>query len=134
MIGIPGSDINLPTARPSVIPEKSHTMEKRASIPVSLPRDNPTVSYWQDPPDEIADLRSTSQLPQTADVVVIGSGISGAAIAHNILLRAPDAKIVLLEARQACSGATGRNGNQFLSLSPFFSILRSTYKPGFRNR
>lgn len=95
-------------------------MEKRASIPVSLPRDNPTVSYWQDPPDEIADLRSTGQLPETADVVIVGSGISGAAITHNILLRAPETKIVLLEARQACSGATGRNGNRFPFPFPFF--------------
>lgn len=85
-------------------------MEKRASIPVSLPQENPTISYWQDPPDEIADLRSTAQLPDAADVVIIGSGISGAAIAHNILCRAPKTKAVMLEARQACSGATGRNG------------------------
>lgn len=86
-------------------------MEKRVSIPVSLPRENPTISYWQDPPDdEIANLRSTSHLPNTADIVVIGSGISGASIAYNVLSRSPGTKIVMLEARQACSGATGRNG------------------------
>lgn len=85
-------------------------MEKRVSIPVSLPRDNPTISYWQDPPDDIADLRSTPELPRTTDIVIIGSGISGASIAYNILKRAPGTKVVMLEARQACSGATGRNG------------------------
>lgn len=85
-------------------------MEKRVSIPVTLPRDNPTVSYWQDPADDIADLRSTTQVPDSADVVIIGSGISGAGIAYNILKRAPQTKVVMLEARQACSGATGRNG------------------------
>ncbi|EFW13871.1 hypothetical protein D8B26_005951 [Coccidioides posadasii str. Silveira] len=85
-------------------------MDKRVSIPVTLPRDKPTVAYWQDPPDEIADLRSSSQLPGDADVVIIGSGITGAGIACNILSRAPHTKIVMLEARQACSGATGRNG------------------------
>lgn len=75
-----------------------------------LPRPNPTISYWQDPPDAIADLRSTASPPEVADIVVIGSGISGACIAYNILERLPSAKVVMLEARQACSGATGRNG------------------------
>ncbi|EEQ28349.1 conserved hypothetical protein [Microsporum canis CBS 113480] len=85
------------------------TMEERALIPVTFPRDNPTISYWQDPPDEIADLRSTAELPQDADIVIIGSGISGACIAYNILARSPNTKVVILEARQACSGASGRN-------------------------
>ncbi|KAK3316471.1 FAD dependent oxidoreductase-domain-containing protein [Apodospora peruviana] len=89
-------------------------MDERARIPVSLPRDGPTQSYWQDPPDAIADLRTTSELPNSADVVIIGSGITGAAVAWN-LLQADDTQnkkrtIVMLEARQACSGATGRNG------------------------
>ncbi|RYP61262.1 hypothetical protein DL770_009826 [Monosporascus sp. CRB-9-2] len=85
-------------------------MEKRAAIPVSLPRDNPTQSYWQDPPDEIANLRSTELLPREADVVIIGSGITGVAIAWNLLQNDLKRDIVMLEARQACSGATGRNG------------------------
>ncbi|OTA59637.1 FAD dependent oxidoreductase [Hypoxylon sp. EC38] len=84
-------------------------MDKRAAIPVTLPRDNPTQSYWQLEPDEIADLRSTSSLPDKADTVIIGSGITGAAIAFNLLSNGAR-DIVMLEARQACSGATGRNG------------------------
>ena len=85
-------------------------MEERGKVPVSLPHSTPTKSYWQDPPSDIADLRTTSTLPVHADYVVIGSGISGASIAYNLLLRRPEASVVLLEARQACSGATGRNG------------------------
>ncbi|KAK3062862.1 hypothetical protein LTS18_003220 [Coniosporium uncinatum] len=85
-------------------------MDKRAQIPPGLPRSNPTVSYWQDPPDDIADLRSTEELPNTADFVIVGSGISGACIAHNILERKQNVRVVMLEARSACSGATGRNG------------------------
>lgn len=94
-------------------------MDERAQIPVSLPRDNPTTSYWQDPPDEIADLRVTDELPESADIVIIGSGISGAAIAWNLLQDSGgkedelnEKRILMLEARQACSGATGRNGEQ----------------------
>ncbi|KAI0483418.1 FAD dependent oxidoreductase [Xylaria cf. heliscus] len=84
-------------------------MEDRAAIPVSLPRDNPTQSYWQLDVDEIADLRSTESLPSEADTVIIGSGITGAAVALNLLSNGAR-DIVMIEARQACSGATGRNG------------------------
>jgi hypothetical protein len=96
-------------------------MDERARLPVSLPRSGPTISYWQDPPDRIADHRTTEHLPATADVVIIGSGITGAAVAWNLLkhVAVPTSdgvggnagpNIVMLEARQACSGATGRNG------------------------
>ncbi|KAK3672497.1 hypothetical protein LTR78_007547 [Recurvomyces mirabilis] len=85
-------------------------MEERAAIPPGLPRLNPTISYWQDPPSDIGCLRSTASLPEKADYIVIGSGISGSCIAYNLLCRQPKAKVVLLEARRAVSGATGRNG------------------------
>ena len=86
------------------------TMDERASIPPTLPRPNPTISGWQDPPDAIADLRSTAELPETADIVVIGSGISGASIALGLLDADKGLNVVILDAREACSGATGRNG------------------------
>ena len=87
-------------------------MDERAKLPVTLPVANPTVSYWQDPPDaDVADLRSTCDLPKDADFVIVGSGVSGAFVAFNILEKRPGAKVLMLEARTACSGATGRNGN-----------------------
>ncbi|TVY35868.1 hypothetical protein LOCC1_G007110, partial [Lachnellula occidentalis] len=89
-------------------------MEARASIPVSLPHPNPTTSYWQDPPSCIASHQSSAPLSGEADIVVIGSGITGAAVAWNLLQdqeqRHGGERIVMLEARGACSGATGRNG------------------------
>lgn len=93
-------------------------MDERARVPVTLPRDSPTQSYWQDPPDEIADVKTTEELPERADVVIIGSGISGAATAWNLLQDSNSSppSIVMLEARQACSGATGRNGKSPVSL------------------
>ncbi|KAI1766907.1 FAD dependent oxidoreductase [Hypoxylon sp. FL1150] len=84
-------------------------MERRAAIPVTLPRDNPTQSYWQLELDEVADLRSTDVLPSKVDTVIIGSGITGAAVAFNLLSNGAR-DVVMFEARQACSGATGRNG------------------------
>lgn len=78
-----------------------------------LPNANPSISYWQLPPLEgVADHQS-AQLPKEADVVIIGSGISGTSIAWHLLKesnRTTALRIAMLDARQACSGATGRNG------------------------
>lgn len=50
-------------------------------------------------------------LPEHADYVVIGSGLSGALIAYNLRQTMPvSSTIIVLEARSAASGATGRNG------------------------
>ncbi|WWC73169.1 uncharacterized protein I206_107135 [Kwoniella pini CBS 10737] len=58
----------------------------------------------------LLDLRSSEKLPASAEVVIIGSGISGALTALNLLeSRTPPNSIVMLEARELCSGATGRN-------------------------
>lgn len=108
------------TAKRDVPRERKGKMDERGRIPVSLPRNGPTTSYWQDPPDRIADHRTTEALPgSVVDVVIIGSGMTGAAVAWNLLRHIPvtdgipaneKPNIVMLEARQACSGATGRNG------------------------
>jgi glycine/D-amino acid oxidase-like deaminating enzyme len=81
-----------------------------SKIPVGLPRSNPTNSYWQTPPLPIADHRTTPKLPPSAKYIIVGSGITGATIAWKLFQEEPDASIVMLEARQASSGATGRNG------------------------
>lgn len=85
--------------------------ETKLHIP-GFPVPDPTVAYWQDPPHRIANLRTTPELPtsETFDYVIIGSGISGAGTAHKLLDRNPDLSILMLEARTAASGATGRNG------------------------
>ncbi|KAI1193314.1 FAD dependent oxidoreductase [Nemania serpens] len=103
-------------------------MEDRAAIPVSLPRDNPTQSYWQLDPDEIADLRSTESLPSEAGTVIIGSGITGAAVAFNLASNGVR-DIVMIEARQACSGATGRNGGHTKAAS-YLTFLHHQHEHG----
>ncbi|KAI0130028.1 FAD dependent oxidoreductase superfamily protein [Xylariales sp. AK1849] len=77
-----------------------------------LPCPDPTVSYWQLPPHSISNLRTTPSLPDstTFDYVIVGSGISGAAIAHKLMSRDSSLSILMLEARTAASGASGRNG------------------------
>ncbi|KAK5099203.1 hypothetical protein LTS08_005783 [Lithohypha guttulata] len=85
-------------------------MSSSRKVEVDLPHPEPCVSYWQQPPDEIADLRSTPELPQDVDIVIVGSGVSGSSIAYNLLSANRKLRIVMLEARQAASGASGRNG------------------------
>ena len=53
---------------------------------------------------------TNAALPEEVDVVIIGSGITGATVAHQISLLQPDLSVAVLEARGVCSGATGRNG------------------------
>lgn len=81
-------------------------------IPRGFPQPNPTVSYWQLPPHAIANHRTTPSLPTStsADFIIIGSGVSGAAVAYKLLSRDPSLSILMLEARTAASGASGRNG------------------------
>jgi len=94
--------------------EYSELLNRTCAIP-SLPVPNPTTAYWQENPPfpDVVDIRS-EKLPENADVVIIGSGITGAAIARTILHEDRRAgktrRVVVCEARTLCSGATGRNG------------------------
>ncbi|KAL8798846.1 MAG: hypothetical protein Q9182_006349 [Xanthomendoza sp. 2 TL-2023] len=85
-------------------------MDARAAISPTLPRSNPTISYWQDPPHRLSVHRSSSDLPESVSTIIIGSGITGACIAYNVLGRPNPPSVLMLEAREVCSGATGRNG------------------------
>ena len=82
------------------------------TLPKGFPVSNPTTSYWQIPEHHIANHRSTKHLPteETWDYIIIGSGISGAAIAYKLLSRNSKLRVLMLEARTAASAASGRNG------------------------
>jgi sarcosine oxidase, subunit beta len=71
------------------------------------------------------DLRA--DLPGQADVVVIGGGVAGTAAAYQLSKRGK--KVVLLEMRGICSGASGRNAGQTGSGSSMFSkVGRAVYE------
>lgn len=77
--------------------------------PVPVP--NSTKSFWRTELDELDSHRSTPDLPAECDVVIIGAGFAGSALAHYIYEDNPSPpSVVILEAREACSGATARNG------------------------
>lgn len=80
--------------------------------PANLPSRDSTESYWlRHPTPFIQHHRTTPSLPPFAQVIIIGSGISGAFAARELLrddARAVVNSVLMLEAREACSGATGR--------------------------
>ena len=51
----------------------------------------------------------------SADLAIIGGGITGVSTAWHLAERYPDRRIVLLEARGLGNGASGRNGGQVLN-------------------
>jgi glycine/D-amino acid oxidase-like deaminating enzyme len=83
-------------------------------LKMSLPISGSTKSFWRGEPHELDNHRTTEALPSEVDIVIVGAGYSGASIAHHLLEqskgRSKPISIAILEAREACSGATGRNG------------------------
>lgn len=92
-----------------------------------LPRSNPTSAYWQLVPHRLSNHQSPT-LPDAADIVVIGSGITGASVAKTLLDSDDSCKVIVLEARSLCSGATGRNGGQ---LATNAGEIYAEYKENF---
>ncbi|CAF4315175.1 unnamed protein product, partial [Adineta steineri] len=68
-----------------------------------------TNSAWQVEKSPFSDYVS-SEFPTKSNIVIIGTGFTGISAAYHILNSSPTASVTLLEARQVCSGATGRNG------------------------
>ncbi|KUL83434.1 hypothetical protein ZTR_10961 [Talaromyces verruculosus] len=71
----------------------------------------PPAAYWQQLPHRLSNARSAI-LPQTTDIAIIGSGITGVCMAKTILEQDQTARVTVFDARTLCSGATGRNGGQ----------------------
>ena len=84
---------------------------------------NPSRSWWLDNlPSGLVPPPST--LPATADVVIIGAGLTGCATAF-WLQRLYGRSSVILDARGLAGGATGRNGGH-LWPNPASDFERST--------
>jgi glycine/D-amino acid oxidase-like deaminating enzyme len=77
-----------------------------------LPVPNPILSYWiRDGECSLDKELSKGDIPKECDVLIIGSGMAGVMTAYHLLKDNPKPpNTVILEARNLCSGATGRNG------------------------
>lgn len=99
----------------STIDDYKH-FSKRISDTPGIPQVNASKPYWTIPPSSIASHGRDAGLPEYADLVIIGSGISGTCVAKTVFDQyghaergnAAALKVVMLEARDACSGATAR--------------------------
>ncbi|KAI0641091.1 FAD dependent oxidoreductase [Trametes meyenii] len=101
---------------------------KRVQASPGLPTADPTLPLWTVPRARVPPDTTPTNLPEYADIVIIGSGITGASIAYNILAQEAGVKIVVLEAREVCSGATGRNGGHINPpLYHDYGVLRDEY-------
>ncbi|XP_014550225.1 hypothetical protein COCVIDRAFT_43181 [Bipolaris victoriae FI3] len=82
-----------------------------------LPVSDPTKSYWIEAAESpLRSFRSSEVLPEETDIAIIGSGYAGASTAYWIHKGTENAerqpKVTVLEARDICGSATGRNGGQ----------------------
>ncbi|KAJ5899028.1 hypothetical protein N7495_003772 [Penicillium taxi] len=103
---------------------------------VALPIMSPSTTFWEDDPPfpELVNKQSEN-LSERADIVIIGSGIAGASFAYALIEQSRKLhgrqnwpRIVMLEARSICSGATGRNGGH-IKCSHYheYSSLKARY-------
>ncbi|CAD0092008.1 unnamed protein product, partial [Aureobasidium vineae] len=87
-----------------------------------FPVPNHTLSYWRSELHPIDSYCSSEQLPSECDIAIIGAGMTGVSTAYHLsrlyaannLEKKPS--IVILDAREVCSGATGRNGVQAFTM------------------
>ncbi|KAK5043480.1 hypothetical protein LTR84_011949 [Exophiala bonariae] len=99
-----------------------------------LPIMNSTTAFWQQQPPypELVNIHS-DKLSDSADIVIIGSGMSAASIAHTILKESQSIglprKVVILEGRTICSGATGRNGGH-IKVAPYVEYPKAKKRFG----
>ncbi|KAL4735256.1 FAD dependent oxidoreductase-domain-containing protein [Aspergillus similis] len=93
---------------------QEHLLSRLTTADPGLPRPFARAPYWLHAPHPLAEHHSPA-LVEEACVVVIGSGITGASVAHTLLESDPTIRVVVLEARSLCSGATGRNGGHMVA-------------------
>lgn len=97
---------------------------------MTFPVKDATTPFWRTQLDDLDNHRSTTELPAEADIVIIGAGYSGASVVHHLLEhKSRPLTVVILEAREACSGATGRNGGH-LKPDPYYRAASALKKYG----
>lgn len=80
------------------------------------PRPTYTSPYWHISPHKHANHQSPWP-NETVDVLIIGSGVSGMMLARTLTAKRPGLNFVLVDSRQLCAGATGRNGGHIKTMT-----------------
>ena len=80
--------------------------------PIGLPAND--TPYWLRGDRALANHQSGAELPATADVVIIGAGLTGASAAYHLAQEVESrARVVVLEQGEPAGEASGRNGGNF---------------------
>lgn len=111
--------------------ERQIALNRIYTAPCIPEQNGTTASFWlKAPHPELHNVQS-HVLPETADVVIIGSGITATSVARTLLTgeaaASSNLRIVLLEARDICSGATGRNGGHCLETAEEYLELKEAW-------
>jgi len=119
------------------VDQRQRALERALSDPGVPNPHGTTKSFWLNDCDQSLATKQCSSLPPTADIVIIGSGITGISVALHILEDSNEEtessntvskpRVLILEARDFCSGATGRNGGHILETADEFDDLEATY-------
>jgi glycine/D-amino acid oxidase-like deaminating enzyme len=91
----------------------------RILLDPGIPRQAPTVPTWQLPPHPLAEAQS-SELSRFTDFAIIGSGVTGCAVAKTLLESSQSGQrtVTVFEARTLASGASSRNAGFLKSHIP----------------
>jgi glycine/D-amino acid oxidase-like deaminating enzyme/CRP-like cAMP-binding protein len=84
-----------------------------SSMPIGMPLDR--EPYWLRAPHPLANYQSHALLPSSADVVIIGAGLTGASTAYHLRAEARNQglRVVVLDRGDPACEASGRNGGNF---------------------
>ncbi|KAJ3862876.1 FAD dependent oxidoreductase [Lentinula novae-zelandiae] len=125
----------------SVLSSIVNSQEALSFQPIaSLPVANASKSFWIDTPGAnlLGNEGSIGPLTEDADVCIIGAGMTGISATYHLAKAIEklglegsslEVKAVVLEAREFCSGATGRNGGHLTPYS-FFNYREYEEKYG----
>lgn len=135
----PMSVVQATLTDPNLPPEVRQKALNRANADPGIPQSTGTTKcFWLNEPSSIATKKSSS-LPEDVDVVIIGSGICGTSVAKELLesncqgdesrpaAHTSKPTVMMLEARDLCSGATGRNGGHILETGEDFVDLEAEF-------
>jgi hypothetical protein len=91
--------------------------ESEMTFTKPYPHPHGMPSFWRTSPGELDTFRSSENIPETTDIAIIGAGFSGGSLVTHLLSteEGRGKSILVLEARELCSGATGRNGTILVS-------------------
>lgn len=116
-------------ALPEIDPNLLVKLLGQVSQDPGIPRENPTLAAWQEPPHRLAEVQSKA-VPERVDFAIIGAGITGCSVAKNLLENdlSGNKTVAVFEARRLTTGATSRNGGFLMAhAATFFSAYARSF-------